>query len=60
MLEEEYQLEYFKNQGFIRKICKSCGSAFWTRDSSREDCGDAPCVTLHLHRQSRVHPPYGR
>ncbi len=45
MLEEEYQLEYFKNQGFIRKICKSCGSAFWTRDSSREDCGDAPCVT---------------
>ena len=44
MLEEEYQLEYFKNQGFIRKICKSCGSAFWTRDSSREDCGDAPCV----------------
>src|SRR5271157_2405867 len=44
MLEEEYQLAYFKNQGFIRKICKSCGSAFWTRDSSREDCGDGPCV----------------
>jgi alanyl-tRNA synthetase len=43
MLEEEYQLEYFKTQGFSRKICKSCGSAFWTRDSSREICGDAPC-----------------
>ena len=43
MLEEEYQLEYFKNQGLTRKICKSCGSAFWTRDSSREVCGDAPC-----------------
>jgi len=43
MLEEEYQLEYFKTQGFTRKICKSCGSAFWTRDSSREICGDAPC-----------------
>jgi len=43
MLEEEYQLEYFKTQGFVRKICKSCGSAFWTRDSAREICGDAPC-----------------
>ncbi|MFA4876284.1 MAG: alanine--tRNA ligase [Methanoregula sp.] len=43
MLEEEYQLDYFKTQGFVRKTCKSCGSAFWTRDSSREICGDAPC-----------------
>ena len=43
MFEEEYQLEYFKNQGFTRKICKSCGSAFWTRDSSRDNCGDAVC-----------------
>jgi len=43
MLEEEYKLEYFKTQGFVRKICKSCGSAFWTRDSAREICGDAPC-----------------
>jgi len=43
MLEEEYQLEYFKTQGLTRKVCKSCGSAFWTRDSTREVCGDAPC-----------------
>lgn len=43
MLEEEYQLDYFKTQGFTRKVCKSCGSAFWTRDASREICGDAPC-----------------
>ncbi|MGA2918604.1 alanine--tRNA ligase [Methanoregula sp.] len=43
MLEEEYQLDYFKTQGMTRKICKVCGSAFWTRDSSREVCGDAPC-----------------
>jgi alanyl-tRNA synthetase len=43
MLEDEYQLDYFKTQGFTRKICKNCGSAFWTRDSSREVCGDAPC-----------------
>ncbi|MDO9033950.1 MAG: alanine--tRNA ligase [Methanoregula sp.] len=43
MLKEEYQLDYFKEQGMVRKICKACGSAFWTRDSAREICGDAPC-----------------
>lgn len=43
MLEEEYQLDYFKSQGMVRKVCKACGSAFWTRDPSREVCGDAPC-----------------
>ncbi|MBN2733585.1 MAG: alanine--tRNA ligase [Methanomicrobiaceae archaeon] len=44
MLEEEYFLDYFKSQGLIRKKCVKCGSAFWTRDSGREVCGDAPCV----------------
>jgi len=43
MLEEEYQLEYFKTHGLLRKTCKKCGAAFWTRDPSRELCGDAPC-----------------
>ena len=43
MLEEEYQFDYFKTQGLTRKVCRSCSSAFWTRDSSREICGDAPC-----------------
>ncbi|MCU0629563.1 MAG: alanine--tRNA ligase [Methanoregulaceae archaeon] len=43
MLEEEYQLDYFKQKGLSRKVCTKCGSAFWTRDPSREICGDAPC-----------------
>jgi alanyl-tRNA synthetase len=43
MLEEEYQIDYFKTQGLTRKVCRSCSSAFWTRESSREICGDAPC-----------------
>ncbi len=43
MLEGEYQLDYFKTQGLARNVCKSCGSAFWTRDPGREICGDAPC-----------------
>ena len=43
MLEDEYTLDYFINNGLTRKVCKSCGSAFWTRDPDRELCGDAPC-----------------
>ncbi|HJJ89169.1 MAG TPA: alanine--tRNA ligase [Methanocorpusculum sp.] len=43
MLENEYQLEYFNREGFIRKICKKCGMPFWTRDPERNVCGDAPC-----------------
>ncbi|WP_332449290.1 alanine--tRNA ligase [Methanoculleus sp.] len=48
MLEEEYTLDYFRSQGFVRKICKSCGAAFWTRDPEQELCGDAPCVTYNF------------
>ncbi len=48
MLEEEYTLDYFKSEGFERKVCKSCGSAFWTRDPEQEFCGDAPCVTYNF------------
>jgi len=48
MLEEEYTLDYFQTQGFVRKVCKSCGAAFWTRDPEQELCGDAPCVTYNF------------
>jgi len=43
MLEDEYQLDFFKNNGFIRKQCHTCGKFFWTRDLDRNTCGDAPC-----------------
>jgi alanyl-tRNA synthetase len=43
MLEEEYQLDYFKEHGLIRRTCTKCGAAFWTRDPDRSVCGDAPC-----------------
>ncbi|HWQ63593.1 MAG TPA: alanine--tRNA ligase [Methanospirillum sp.] len=43
MMEEEYQLEYFRTQDMVRKVCTSCGKAFWTRDPERTVCGDAPC-----------------
>lgn len=42
---DEYQLDYFKENGFVRKQCTKCGKNFWTRDSEIEFCGDPPCVS---------------
>ncbi|MEM0498646.1 MAG: alanine--tRNA ligase [Methanothrix sp.] len=41
--EDEYQLEFFRAEGFVRRVCESCGGRFWTRDASRRTCGDPPC-----------------
>jgi alanyl-tRNA synthetase len=43
MQEDEYQLEYFFENGFERKTCSKCSSVYWTRDPDRTTCGDAPC-----------------
>jgi alanyl-tRNA synthetase len=43
MLEDEYLLDYFRDHGLERRVCTSCGGAFWTRDQERTLCGDAPC-----------------
>jgi alanyl-tRNA synthetase len=42
-LEEAYRLEYFEEEGFMRKQCTQCGANFWTRDESQETCGEPPC-----------------
>jgi len=41
--EDAYNLDFFKEEGFIRKTCERCGGRFWTRDPSRTTCGDPPC-----------------
>ena len=42
-LTEEYRLDYFEQEGFTRTKCVSCGDHFWSRDSTRETCGEPPC-----------------
>jgi alanyl-tRNA synthetase len=44
MMEKEYQLEFFKNYGFERKLCSKCGIPFWTLDPNMDTCNDTPCV----------------
>ncbi|MEA1997765.1 MAG: alanine--tRNA ligase-related protein, partial [Euryarchaeota archaeon] len=43
MNDEEYNIEYFKENELIRKKCEKCGTYYWTRDNDRKTCGDAPC-----------------
>ncbi len=40
---EEYEIPFFKEMGFVRKKCPSCGAYFWTLDRNRKTCGEAPC-----------------
>ncbi|WP_458190086.1 alanine--tRNA ligase [Haladaptatus sp. NG-WS-4] len=42
-LEEEYRLDYFEENDFVRKECSECGDHFWTRDHDRTTCGEPPC-----------------
>jgi len=43
-LEQEYQLDYFEDEGFVRRTCTECGDHFWTLDETRETCGEPPCT----------------
>jgi alanyl-tRNA synthetase len=44
-MQDEYQLDYFKENGFVRKTCPKCKTNFWTRNAQTEFCGDPPCVS---------------
>jgi alanyl-tRNA synthetase len=44
MFEKEYELDFFKNNGYIRKICESCGTPYWSLNADVNTCGDTPCV----------------
>jgi alanyl-tRNA synthetase len=38
---EEYALPFFKEQGFMRKRCPTCGEYFWTQNPEQENCGES-------------------
>ncbi len=41
---EEFAIPLFKEQGFTRRKCSSCGSAFWSQNPDQQTCGEAPCA----------------
>ncbi len=38
---QEYALPFFKQEGFVRKLCPKCGEHFWTQDAHMETCGES-------------------
>lgn len=53
----EYELEFFRREGFIRKRCKVGGEFFWTLNPSQDHCNDAPCVEYYFWEVPRSVPP---
>ena len=40
---EQYQVELFKELGFIRKKCENCVNYFWGLNPDRKTCGETEC-----------------
>ncbi|MFX1295752.1 MAG: alanine--tRNA ligase, partial [Promethearchaeota archaeon] len=39
-----YEVQLFKERGFIRKKCPQCGDYYWTLNPDRSNCGDTNCI----------------
>jgi alanyl-tRNA synthetase len=55
---DEFRLSFFKETGYVRKLCPSCGLHYWTLDPDAENCGDAPCVDYTFIGNSPVNRPF--
>lgn len=58
MFEDEYKLQFFNDNGYTRKVCKSCETGFWTMDEKEKVCGDTPCVEYSFIENSPMNKPY--
>jgi alanyl-tRNA synthetase len=58
MFEDEYKLEFFKEKGYIRKVCEGCQTGFWTLDKSTNVCDDTPCVEYSFIDNSPMNKTY--
>ncbi|MEM3769748.1 MAG: alanine--tRNA ligase [Candidatus Bathyarchaeia archaeon] len=38
---EEYALPFFREKGYVRKLCPKCGAYHWTLNPEQETCGEA-------------------
>jgi alanyl-tRNA synthetase len=55
---DEFRLPFFEEEGFIRKLCPSCGLHYWTQDPDAESCGDSPCTDYTFIGDSPVNRKY--
>ncbi len=38
---EEYSLPFFRQTGYVRKLCPKCKEYYWTQNPAQETCGEA-------------------
>jgi alanyl-tRNA synthetase len=59
---EEYNLPFFKEAGFVRKLCPKCGGYFWTQNRAQVTCGEATsegCASYSFINNSPTKRGYG-
>jgi len=56
--DNEFDLPFFRENGFTKRKCVSCGSHFWAQDPDKGDCGDAPCQEYTFIGNSPVRRHY--
>lgn len=39
----DMRVDFFDEEGYVRKQCESCGEYYWTKNPNRKTCGDPPC-----------------
>jgi len=50
-----YEVEVFKEKGYVRRKCVSCGRNFWTVNPDSQLCGDQPCVSYTFMEKPATH-----
>ncbi len=58
MAEGEFDLDFFRDNKFIRKQCSVCSSYFWTSDPGKTTCGDPACESYSFIWNSPVKRRY--
>ncbi len=58
MHEDEFDVPFFRENDFVRKRCRICGSHYWTQDHASVNCGDAPCQDYTFIGNSPVNRSY--
>jgi alanyl-tRNA synthetase len=58
MSENEFDLDFFRDNKFMRKQCIVCSSFFWTQDPGKQTCGDPACESYSFIGNSPVYKPY--
>jgi len=60
--KEEYDLPFFKEHGYVRKLCPKCGEHFWTQLADQITCGEATsegCASYTFIGNSPTSKKYG-